>query len=204
MPDYASGKIYKITSGDLTYIGSTCEPTLAKRLAKHVGDYKQWKNGGRGNVTSFQLIDTGNYDITLLELCACGSKDELTARERFYIETNECVNKNIPGRTDKEYREVNKTELAERDKAYREANKDKIAEKNKAYHEANKTEIAEKDKKRYEANKTEKLEKAKTYREANKDKIAEKNKAWKQANKEKIAVKQKAYREANKIKNINI
>lgn len=129
MPDYANGKIYKITSGDKTYIGSTCEPTLAKRLAKHVGHYKHWKQGKRSSMSSFSLIDSGQYEITLIELCPCGSKDELRARERFHIETNECVNKRIEGRTRKERDEDNKDILSEKRKQYWEANKDILGEK---------------------------------------------------------------------------
>ena len=62
MPNYANGKIYKITSGDLTYIGSTCEPTLARRLAGHIQGYRQWKNGKYGKTSSFQVFETGNYE----------------------------------------------------------------------------------------------------------------------------------------------
>lgn len=132
MPDYSKGKIYKITSGDLTYIGSTCEPTLAKRLANHVKTYKAWKEGKRGLTTSFRLIETGQYEITLIELWSCNSKDELNARERYWIENTVCVNKKIPGRTGQEYREVNKVTIAEYNKTYgkeyREANRDKLNE----------------------------------------------------------------------------
>ena len=146
MPDYQRGKIYKITSGELTYIGSTCEPTLARRLATHVGHYKQWKNGTFNKITSFQVFETGNYEISLLELYPCNSKDELTARERFYIETDECVNKRIEGRTQKEWYETNKTELLEKKKAYYEVNKTEISDKGKAYREEYKTEISERGK----------------------------------------------------------
>jgi hypothetical protein len=129
MPDYANGKIYKITSGDKTYIGSTCEPTLARRLAKHIGHYKHWKKGNRSNMSSFSLIETGQYEITLIELCPCGSKDELRARERFHIETNECVNKRIEGRTRKERTEDNKEMVIEQRKQYYQTNKVIISEK---------------------------------------------------------------------------
>ena len=44
MVNYQLGKIYKIVAGDLMYIGSTCEPTLSRRLTNHVCDYKSWKN----------------------------------------------------------------------------------------------------------------------------------------------------------------
>ena len=137
MPDYQRGKIYKITSGDLTYIGSTCEPTLAKRLANHVSHYKFWLNGKRAHYTCIPLIATGQYEITLIELYPCNSKDELTARERFHIETNECVNKVHPGRSKKERYEDTKEIVLEQRKAYYEANKDTIIERRKAYYDAN-------------------------------------------------------------------
>jgi hypothetical protein len=152
MPNYANSKIYKITSGDKTYIGSTTAPTLAKRLAQHVGNYKGWKEG-KGWYSSFQLIDTGDYQITLIELCPCNSKDELTARERFWIENTVCVNKNRPGRTEQEWREANRDKIAAQKKTYRDANKEAIAEKKKTYREANKDRIAEYNKTYYEANK---------------------------------------------------
>ncbi len=47
MPDYKLGKIYKIVCNitGKVYYGSTCEPTLARRLAKHAGNYKRWSQG---------------------------------------------------------------------------------------------------------------------------------------------------------------
>ena len=127
MPDYQRGKIYKITSGDLTYIGSTCEPNLARRLAEHVCAFKRWKAGTlKTNYSVFPLIETSQYEITLVELCPCNSKDELTARERFYIETNECVNKKIPARTKQEWREDTREENKMKQQIYRDTNRDII------------------------------------------------------------------------------
>ena len=51
MPDYSKGKVYKITAGGLTYIGSTTQ-TLSKRLAKHRSYLKEPNNG----ITSLQLL----------------------------------------------------------------------------------------------------------------------------------------------------
>ena len=52
MPNYQLGKIYKIVdnTNNNIYVGSTCEPTLARRLSSHVRDYHVWKNGKRTNV----------------------------------------------------------------------------------------------------------------------------------------------------------
>ncbi len=140
MPDYQDSKIYKIVNyeNDDIYIGSTCEPTLARRLAKHVGNYKSYLNGKGNYVTSFKIIETGNYDIQLIELYPCNSKMELHAREGYWIKQMDCVNKAIPGRTNKEYREDNKDIIREKNKEYREENQEKIAEKKKAYREDNK------------------------------------------------------------------
>lgn len=165
MPDYQRGKIYKITSGDLTYIGSTCEPTLARRLADHVSSYKRWKAGTlKTNYSVFPLIETGQYEITLIELCPCGSKDELTARERFHIETNVCVNKNLAGRG-----------IAESNKAYRAKNPEKIKAIDKAYKQLH----AEREKKR-----------KKEQREADIDRIKARDKAYYQANRDKILARE--------------
>ena len=149
MPNYQNGKIYKITSGELTYIGSTCEPTLARRLSKHIGHYNMWKKDNRGYTTSFQLIETGQYEITLIELFPCGSKDELTARERFHIETNVCVNKFIPTRTKEEYAETYKEYFIETAKKYYEVNKERKKEKSKEWRSSNKERIAERNKAYY-------------------------------------------------------
>jgi hypothetical protein len=164
MPEYANGKIYKITSGDLTYIGSTCEPTLARRLAGHVGSFKRFQVGKGGSLMSFQLIESGTYEITLIELCPCGSKDELTARERYWIETIPCVNKNIPNRTKAEYRETHKEyfkevkkqydqDHVEEQKQYRLDTKEHISERNKEHYQLNKEKRTEQNKARYQLNK---------------------------------------------------
>ena len=115
MKDYSKAKIYKIVCNDtgLIYIGSTCEPTLARRLAKHVGNYREWERGKHNYITSFKIIEGNNYDILLLEDCVCETQDQLRARERYYIETIQCVNKNIPNRTNKEYKETHKENYKE-------------------------------------------------------------------------------------------
>ena len=148
MPDYSRGKIYKIVCNEtgLIYVGSTCEPTLARRLAKHVGDYKRWKEGKQTFITSYNILENDNYDIVLLESCPCENKDELHKRERHYIETLECVNKIIAGRSKKEYSEVNKEKIRKKQKEYREVNKEKLIKRQKNYYQTNKEVINSKNK----------------------------------------------------------
>ena len=143
MVNYQLGKIYKIvdnTNGNI-YIGSTCEPILSRRLAQHKATYNQYLKGNYPFVTSFDILKNDNYEIVLLELYPCNSKDELHSKERFYIENNECINKYIPTRTIKEcmkqYRKEHKDEIAEYKKQYREQNKEDILQYHKDYYKNN-------------------------------------------------------------------
>jgi hypothetical protein len=90
MPDYQLGKIYKIVCNITrkVYYGSTCEPTLARRLAKHMSGYNSFKNGIGRYVTSYSILENDDYYIVLVEKCSCNDKMELHQRERFYIENN--------------------------------------------------------------------------------------------------------------------
>ena len=97
------GKIYKLFTPDneFVYYGST-QSDLRKRLSEHKIAYKRWKNNKASYVTSYQLFETDlPVDIVLVEKVT-GDKDERKARERYYIENNNCVNKFIPGRSQKE------------------------------------------------------------------------------------------------------
>lgn len=85
--DYQKGKIYKMVDNKTDNIESTCEPTLARRLAKHVGSYKQYLNETYHYISSFEILKNGDYDIILIENFPCNAKDEIFARERYW--TNE-------------------------------------------------------------------------------------------------------------------
>ena len=112
--DYSKSKIYKIvcdTTG-LVYVGSTIE-ALSRRLSGHRAAYKHSLKGNNNYVTSFDVLKNNNYKIILIDNYECNSKEELHREERKYIESIECVNKIIPTRTDKEYREDNKDKRLE-------------------------------------------------------------------------------------------
>ena len=129
MPDYQLGKIYRLTNDDgMNYYGSSCQP-LSVRKGGHLKDFKCWKNGKGPYVSSFKIIEMGNCEIVLCENFPCKDVYELKARERFYIENNECVNKVIPNRTPKEHYQDNKVQLLEQMKQYWQDNKVQIAEK---------------------------------------------------------------------------
>jgi|688.fasta_scaffold567357_2 hypothetical protein len=170
--DYNNGKIYKIEAlgTDDIYIGSTCSP-LSVRMALHRAHYKRWKDGKAYKCLSYDLFEKyglENCKIRLIELYPCTCKDELERREgelQNQLIGKGLVNKNIAGRTKKEYYETNKDKILEYAKEYREDNKDKILEYAKEYYETNKDKIKE----YYETNK----DKIKEYQKDNKDKIKE-------------------------------
>ena len=168
---YETSKIYKIEShlGDKIYIGSTCQPYLSKRLEGHRSSYKRWKNGKSNNaVTSFNLFDeygVENCQIILLESCSFKSIDELRAREAYYIQSNNCINRMIPNRTLKEWYSDNRDDKLKKVKEYQEQNKEKIKE----YQEQNKERLQEN---------------AKLYRKQNKEKIKEYAKKYRESKKQ--------------------
>ena len=111
------------------------------RLAGHRSFYKQFGIGKSNYLTSFQIIEQGNYDIVLVENCPCESKEELHKRERYFIEYLDCINNNIPTRTKYEYYQDNKDATVEYKKNWYQDNKDK--EKEKQYRSDNKEKIKE-------------------------------------------------------------
>jgi hypothetical protein len=162
MPDYANGKIYKIVcniTGD-QYIGATTQK-LSQRLTCHVS-----KKNTDKKCKSKDIILRGDYQIVLIENYSCNNKEELERKEREYIESNTCVNKFIPTRTPKEYREDHKEKYA----LYSKNNRDEINRKRREryvkntearslYRDENKDEINRKRRESYHKKKQEKMEK---------------------------------------------
>jgi hypothetical protein len=193
MVNYQLGKIYRIvcnTTG-LVYVGSTCEPTLAKRLQNHKRDYKRYLDGSNKYITSFKSLENNNYEIILIESYPCSSKDELHQRERHHIETMECVNKVIPGRTKKEYAVDNRHSIFENQKKYREENKDRTKANKKKWREENKDKVKEIHKKYYEENELKIKEYITQYNNENRDTIREYRKNYDKENRDKINERQR-------------
>ena len=117
MPNYRKGKFYQLSchTTDKTYIGSTCQP-LDMRLGEHVRSY-YYKSPNY--CTSFEVIKHNNYTMNLVENWPCTAKRELHIRERFYILSTVCVNKNVPSRSPLEYRRTNKNKIIKYNKEYR-------------------------------------------------------------------------------------
>jgi hypothetical protein len=144
--DYSKTKIYEIVCNETEerYVGSTVSDYLCQRLAGHKNAYNQWVKGKHSFITCFPILKRNNYTMTLLEKYPCNDADERHAREGHWIRKLDCVNKNIAGRSQKEYYEENKEDILRQQKEYHEANKEYIHEYQKEYRETNKERIKNK------------------------------------------------------------
>ena len=212
--DYSQGKIYKIEptvehdEGDI-YIGSTTNRLLCQRMGKHRDGYNNWKKGKTTRAMSYCLFEKYGMEtcvIILLENVNATNYDELASREAHYIKSLKCVNKQIPLRTDIEYRKDNEQKIKENKKIYRQNNRDLLKIKDHNYYEANKEIIREKQneynkinedkikdyrKQHYEENKQDILDYQKQYREENAQKIKDYKKQYREENRDKINEKQR-------------
>ncbi len=95
------GLVYTIRSksSELVYYGSTVEKMLSNRMAGHRSQYKRWLAGKGGNCMSFQILELADAYIELVEEVEVETRQHLRALEGKYQRENECVNKNIAGRT---------------------------------------------------------------------------------------------------------
>jgi len=171
MPDYTGGRIYKIVNDvdDEIYVGATVT-SLSLRLAKHRSTSKIHPT--RKLYAHVETVGGWHhFQIVLVEDCPCERKEQLTARERYYVEQMGTLNKRVPGRTD-----------TESHAAYREANFEQIKAKKKTYYEANRETINAINA---------------TYRDAHPEKIKAINKAYRETNREKLKAQHQAYVEAN-------
>ena len=122
-----SGMIYRLWCKNTlkTYYGSTTGD-IANRLAEHENKYHRGVKH-----SSADIIAVGNYCMEQIELVDYDDKKELRERERFYITNDKnCINKNIPNRTCKDWHE----EHPNYNKQYYQANKEKHKVYMRAYY----------------------------------------------------------------------
>lgn len=83
-------------------------------------------------------LGVDNFYIELIEQCPCNSKEELRSVEGKHIREIGTLNKQIAGRTQKEYYEDNKEEWTMRCRERYENNKENIFEKCQIYKQEHK------------------------------------------------------------------
>lgn len=175
---YATGRIYKLVSArtDKVYIGSTIKTKLSSRMAGHRSQYHRWQKGIAGYLASFELLQYDDVRIVLIEEWPCETKDQLLAREQYWID---------------HYAEVRLNKHA----AYSGCNT--LKEYNRKRYLANAEQIRDRTRQYYALNRDQISERAKVYRENNRDKILAQKKEYYYANRDKIVENQQHYYAAN-------
>ena len=183
MPDYTRSKIYQLLNSvnDEIYVGSTIEP-LHVRLCKHKYDASRLTTP---LYNKMRELGKDNFYIELIEEYSCNCRTELLAREGHYIKERGTINKQVAGRTDKEYYEEHKEKWCE----YRRENRDHInSKKRELYHN----------------NKNVHNQKQKEYRDNHKEQGKEAHKQWRETNKEHLREYMRMWRSnRNGMKNVN-
>jgi hypothetical protein len=154
------GRVYKIVSKDLTYVGSTVLP-LNERLRLHHNDYKAYLNGNPHYVTSYEVIKD-EHEIQLIYEGEFENENSMRKMEGEYQRKIECVNKIIAGRTPHEYRQENREEINKKATLYRQEHTEEI----QVYRQEHKEEHNQHSLNSYHKNKKEiNIRRRKTYQE---------------------------------------
>ena len=134
MSKYSNGKIYKIVNSetDDVYVGSTTQ-SLSKRFYDHKSTMKSSKCVNRKLYTHIKHIGLDKCFIELIENFQCNNKEELNAREGFWIRQISTLNSQVAGRTMPQWYKDNRERMLNKQTIYREANREQINEKLKAH-----------------------------------------------------------------------
>lgn len=180
MSVYANSIIFKVESlvdpSMSPYISSTIQPLKnVECMLKGTYNYHINNPSDNRNLAYFPLFEKGDVKITELEKFPCNSRKELNTREKFYVQSIECCNKKMKGRTPSERYMQNQKENQEKGVQFYHANKEHILKQKKQFYINNKSYF----KNYYRLNK----KKIKAYYEKNRDKY----KVYAQRFKEKVA-----------------
>jgi len=153
MTDYSKGLIYLIKhvddfNNENCYFGSTTNFKARKSLHKHDCNNEKSKSY---NTEKYKYIRANggwiNFIMLEIEKFSCKSKNQLTKREDDVMSEYKIrLNTNRACRSQKEYQENQKEEIAEQRKEHYQNHKEEYQEKHKKYYENHKEEIAEKNK----------------------------------------------------------
>ncbi len=145
---YQNGKIYTIRykdDDDLIYVGSTIQP-LYKRWFTHKNKCLNEKDKAYNILLYRKIRETNNINdwyIELYEDYPTSNKENLLKREGEVIREIGTLNKNIAGRTNKEFCKQYYNDNKESFKQYRDNNKEKMKYYNKKYYEDHKLKTKE-------------------------------------------------------------
>ena len=125
--DYKNGKIYQILNNinDEVYVGSTIQS-----LSKIMYDHRMHSKYQHCNFYKLMKeIGPDSFYIELIESYPCNNKEELNAREGYFIRERGTLNKAIIGRTPKQWVEDNKEHVKQYKHNYYKQNMEHINKK---------------------------------------------------------------------------
>lgn len=135
MVNYSNGLIYKLVCKDIDikdiYVGSTTNFNRRKQQHKSLSSNP---NSKKYNFNVYQFIRQNggwdNFDMIEVEKYSCNDRKELHSRERYWFETLQAtLNKWVPNRSNKQYKEDNKEKIKKYHKQHYEDNKEKRQQK---------------------------------------------------------------------------
>ena len=139
--DYSNAKIYKLCSDKTNkiYIGSTTS-SIKYRFLKHKQDYILYMNNFHKKIYSFDLFDAAggfeNCRVELIHDFPCKSRQELDSEEGRLqlLHLDIIVNRNIAGRTSKQYYQHNKQIILDKKREYYKIKNEYIKTRQLAYY----------------------------------------------------------------------
>jgi hypothetical protein len=153
-----TGYVYKLVSNDIEvtecYVGTT--ENMRVRKNQHKSSCNK-VDGKHYNLHVYQFIrEHGgfeNWQMILVETVEFETRPQLRARERHWMEQlGATLNKLVPNRTSREYRQENADHIKQYNKQYRQENADHIKQYNKQYRQENADHIKQKNKQYYQEN----------------------------------------------------
>jgi hypothetical protein len=169
--DYSKTIIYKIVCKDITikevYVGRTTN--FIKRKAVHKSNCSCITSKGY-NLYVYEIIRQNggwnNWDMIEIVKFPCNDTHDASKQERYYMEFLQAtLNKFIPSRTDKEYRDDNKDKLKEQKKIYFQDNFNKLKAYDKEYRANNIDKVKERAKVYGEKYRANNIDRIKAYRQ---------------------------------------
>jgi hypothetical protein len=88
-----NGYIYKLSNENSCYYGMTTR-NIYKRMAQHIDNYNVYTTDKKNYCSSYEILKEGieKCKIELIETIPDATKQQLFEKERFYIQSFECVN----------------------------------------------------------------------------------------------------------------
>jgi hypothetical protein len=101
--DYSKTIIYRIRVGDKNYYGHTTQP-LHKRKWGHKSSFKDRPNQKLYKAMRDVGMNVDDIELTWVEDWSCDNVNQARARERYWVERDGMLNRNVPSRSPIEYR----------------------------------------------------------------------------------------------------